>query len=161
MGKPPDEIAIRAMEEDDLDEVLSIENASFPSPWSRALFLAELKSIHSFPMVAVDSGERVVGFVCPMLVIDEGHILDVAVDPGFRGKGIGRLLVKRVLDECQLQGAKFISLEVRTSNSTAISLYRQLGFIVNGQRRAYYENGEDALLMEYEFSNDKGYGDAV
>ena len=96
-----------------------------------------------------------------MLVIDEGHILDVAVAPAFRGTGIGRLLVQKVLDECRLQGAEFVSLEVRTSNTAAISLYRQLGFIVTGQRRAYYENGEDALLMEYIYSKDKGYDDAV
>lgn len=161
MGMPLNEIMIRPMDEDDLDEVLTIENVSFPSPWSRVLFLEELKSVHSFPMVAVDSGARVIGFVCPMLVIDEGHILDVAVAPAFRGTGIGRLLVQKVLDECRLQGAEFVSLEVRTSNTAAISLYRQLGFIVTGQRRAYYENGEDALLMEYIYSKDKGYDDAV
>jgi ribosomal-protein-alanine N-acetyltransferase len=69
--------------------------------------------------------------------------------------------VEKVLDECRLQGAEFVSLEVRTSNSTAISLYRQLGFVVTGRRKGYYENGEDALLMEYIFSKDKGYDDAV
>jgi ribosomal-protein-alanine N-acetyltransferase len=161
MGKTLDDITIRPMTKDDLYEVLAIEKASFPSPWSMALFLAELNSPHSFPMVAVDSAARIVGFICPTLVIDEGHILDVAVDPAFRGRGIGRLLVEKVLDECRLQGAEFVSLEVRTSNSTAISLYRQLGFIVTGRRKGYYENGEDALLMEYIFSKDKGYDDAV
>lgn len=155
------DIMISPMTKEDLDEVLAIENASFPSPWSRALFVAELNSPYSFPMVASESGGRIVGFVCPMLVVDEGHILDVAVAPNFRGKGIGALLVKKVLDECRAKGAEFVSLEVRTSNSTAISLYRQLGFIVTGQRKRYYENGEDALLMEYIFGKDKGFDDAV
>ncbi|HET6419075.1 MAG TPA: ribosomal protein S18-alanine N-acetyltransferase [Geobacteraceae bacterium] len=149
------------MTEDDLDEVLVIENASFPSPWSRTLFVSELNSPHSFPMVAVDSGEAVVGFICPMLVVDEGHILDVAVAPVFREMGVGRLLVEKVLDECRMQGAEFVSLEVRVSNLKAISLYRQLGFIITGRRKRYYENGEDALLMEYVFSKDKGFDDAV
>lgn len=149
------------MNEEDLDEVMVIENASFPSPWSRAMFVGELNSLHSFPMVAVDSGDTVVGFICPMLVVAEGHILDVAVAPVFREMGVGRLLVEKVLYECKMQGAEFVSLEVRVSNSKAISLYRQLGFIMTGRRKAYYENGEDALLMEYVFSKDKGHDDAV
>ncbi len=156
-----DVITICPMNENDLDQVLAIENASFPSPWSKALFLSELNSPNSFPFVAVDSIAGVVGFICPMQVIDEGHILDVAVDPSFRGKGIGRLLVEKVLDECRIRGAEYVSLEVRTSNSKALSLYRQLGFIVTGRRKGYYENGEDALMMEYIFSKGKGSDDAV
>ncbi len=155
------DITVAPMSEDELDEVLAIENASFPSPWSRALFIAELNSPNSFPFVALDSGARVVGFICPMLVIDEGHILDVAVAPAFRGKGIGRLLVEMVIEECRVLGAEFVSLEVRVSNLAAISLYRRLGFIVTGRRKGYYENGEDALLMEYIYGKDKGYDDAV
>ncbi len=161
MGVIINEITIAPMSEEELDEVLAIENASFPSPWSRALFLAELNSPNSFPLVALDSEARVIGFICPMLIIDEGHILDVAVAPAFRGRGIGRLLVEKVLEECRFLGAEFVSLEVRISNSTAISLYQQLGFIVTGLRKGYYENGEDALLMEYIFSKDKGDDDAV
>jgi ribosomal-protein-alanine N-acetyltransferase len=155
------EIMICPMTEDCLDTVLAIEAESFPSPWSKALFEGELNSPHSFPMVAVDSAGRIVGYICPMLVIDEGHILNVAVDPHFRGQGVGRLLVERVIMDCRLQGAEFVSLEVRPSNTAAISLYRQLGFIVSGRRKAYYENGEDALMMEYIFGQDEGCDDAV
>lgn len=89
------------------------------------------------------------GYICPMLVLDEGHILDVAVHSNYRGKGIGRMLVERVLHDCSERGAEFVSLEVRQSNESAIGLYRQLGFLETGRRKAYYENGEDALLMEY------------
>jgi ribosomal-protein-alanine N-acetyltransferase len=149
------------MTEDCLDAVLAIEQDSFPSPWSRPLFVGELRSDHSFPMVAMDSEGRIVGYICPMLVIDEGHILNVAVDKKFRGRGIGRQLVERVLMDCRSQNAEFVSLEVRPSNVAAISLYRQLGFIVTGRRKAYYENGEDALMMEYIYSDIKGYDDAV
>lgn len=155
------ELFICPMTEDCLDAVLAIEQDSFPSPWSRPLFVGELRSDHSFPMVAMDSEGRIVGYICPMLVIDEGHILNVAVDKKFRGRGIGRQLVERVLMDCRSQNAEFVSLEVRPSNVAAISLYRQLGFIVTGRRKAYYENGEDALMMEYIYSDIKGYDDAV
>ena len=149
------------MTEDCLNAVLAIEADSFPAPWSRQMFIGELQSVHSFPMIAMDVDGRIVGYICPMLVLDEGHILNVAVDRNFRGRGIGRLLLERVIIDCRLQNAEFVSLEVRPSNIAAISLYEQLGFIVTGRRKAYYENGEDALMMEYIFSNNKGYDDAV
>jgi ribosomal-protein-alanine N-acetyltransferase len=142
------------MTEVDLDAVTAIEKVSFPSPWARVLFSGELSAAHSFPMVAVDAEGVVVGYICPMLVIDEGHILNVAVHPDCRGRGIGRMLVENVLADCRLQGAEFVSLEVRPSNTVAIKLYRDLGFIVVGRRKAYYENGEDALLMEYLFEDE-------
>ena len=146
-----EEITICPMSESDLDGVLAIENDSFPRPWTRAHFLAELESTHSFPLVALGAESQIMGYVCPMLILDEGHILDVAVDRNHRGKGIGKLLVERVLSDCRGREAAFVSLEVRESNLSAIHLYRQLGFIETGCRKAYYENGEDALLMEYIF----------
>lgn len=146
------DISICPMTENDLDAVLSIEKESFPLPWTRGHFIAELNSPYSFPMVAVDSQGCVAGYVCPMLIIDEGHILNLAVHPDYRGKGIGGLLVQKVLDECRMQDAEFVSLEVRTSNSTALALYRSFGFVETGRRKAYYENGEDAILMEYIFT---------
>jgi ribosomal-protein-alanine N-acetyltransferase len=84
-----------------------------------------------------------------MLLLDEGHILDVAVDPSCRGKGVGRLLVQRVLDDCRVGGASFVSLEVRVSNGAAIALYQGMGFTEVGRRKRYYRDGEDALMMEY------------
>jgi len=86
-----------------------------------------------------------------MQLLDEGHILNVAVDPEVRGTGVGRMLVQKVLDECCLAGASFVSLEVRESNFSAIALYLKMGFSVVGKRKRYYENSEDALMMEYLF----------
>ena len=143
------------MTEADLDEILAIENDSFPLPWNRDHFLDELKSVHAFPLVAFDPEENVMGYICPRLLFDEGHILNVAVNRAFRGSGVGRLLVERVLRDCREGGADTVSLEVRPSNHAAISLYRQLGFVETGRRRNYYENGEDALLFEYTFDNDE------
>src|SRR6185369_13367228 len=95
---------------------------------------------------------RLVGYICLMLLLDEGHIMNVAVDPDLRGCGVGRMLVQKVLDDCRQAGASFVSLEVRESNPSAISLYRKMAFVEVGKRRRYYENGEDALMMEYIFT---------
>lgn len=137
------------MDESDIGQVMAIERVSFPLPWLEQHFLDEINSATAFPLTAFDHDGKVIGFICPMQVLDEGHILDVAVDPACRGMGVGRLLVQRVLDDCRLSGAEFVSLEVRLSNVAAISLYRQMGFIEVGRRKRYYENGEDALMMEY------------
>jgi len=153
MGTTPEEIVICPMAESDLDEVLAIENSSFPRPWVREHFLAELASPHAFPLSAFTADGRLAGYICPTLVLDEGHIMDVAVHPDFRGRGVGRLLVERVMGDCRDAGAAYVSLEVRVSNAAAIALYRGLGFTETRTRRRYYENGEDALLMEYIYLN--------
>ncbi|SRR6266571_573225 len=153
-------LTICPMTEADLEAVLAIETVSYPLPWSRTHFLDELGSPHAFPLVALDQDGKLAGYICPMLVIDEGHILNVAVDPALRGKGIGRLLVEKVLAECRDRGAEFVSLEVRPSNLDAIALYKGMGFVECGRRKRYYENGEDALLMEYIFEGEAG-SDAI
>lgn len=140
------------MAEDDLDQVLEIEKKSFPHPWLRQHFMDELSSSYAFPLSAFDPSGRLAGYICPMQILDEGHILNVAVDPDLRGAGVGRLLVQQVLDDCQAANASFVSLEVRESNLPAISLYKKMGFEEMGRRKRYYENGEDALMMEYLFS---------
>jgi ribosomal-protein-alanine N-acetyltransferase len=145
-----EKIVVKPMKEADLDEVLVVEAASFPSPWSRQHFLGELASPLSFPLVARTADETIVGYICSMLVLDEGTILNVAVRPGFRSRGIGRLLVESALNEFREMGAAFVALEVRPTNLAAFSLYESLGFIITGRRSAYYANGEDAVLMEYD-----------
>jgi [ribosomal protein S18]-alanine N-acetyltransferase len=154
------EITICAMTEADLEEILAIENDSYPLPWNRDHFLDELKSAHAFPLVALVSDGRIAGYICPYLLLEEGHILNVAVHRDFRGRGVGRLLVERVLRDCRAGGADYISLEVRPSNAAALALYRLLGFVETGRRRKYYENGEDAIIMEHIFEGEEA-GDAV
>jgi ribosomal-protein-alanine N-acetyltransferase len=90
----------------------------------------------------------VAGYICPTLLLDEGDIRNVAVSPGHRGKGIGQLLVEKVLSECTAREASLVRLEVRASNSVAVTLYKKLGFTETGLRKKYYENGEDAILMD-------------
>ncbi|BDV43224.1 ribosomal-protein-alanine acetyltransferase [Geotalea uraniireducens] len=144
-------VSISPMSYQDLDEVIAIEAESFSRPWNRDHFAAELQSPHSFPLAARNADGRIAGYICPMLVHDEGEILDVAVAPGYRGQGIGRQLLQRALGDLRQRGAAVVMLEVRISNMPAIELYRRAGFSESGSRKRYYENGEDALLMTYHF----------
>jgi len=147
----PDDITLIPLDEAHLDEVLAIEKASYPRPWRREHFLEELLSPHAFPLVAVDSNGRVAGYIFPVLILDEGEIRNVAVLTDARGCGVGKLLVTAVIDECRKRGARFLGLEVRVSNDAALALYRRLGFVENGRRANYYENGEEAILMKFSF----------
>jgi ribosomal-protein-alanine N-acetyltransferase len=142
------DITVCLMTEADLDQVLAIEEVSYPRPWAREHFLEELKSPYAFPLVALDSEGRVAGYICPTLLFDEGEIRNVAVRSDIRNCGVGRILVEKVLDECRSRNAAYVGLEVRVSNSAARALYEKLGFVESGQRPKYYENGEDAVLME-------------
>lgn len=142
-------VVIRPMTPEDLDQVVAIEQQSFSHPWSMNHFRDELCTSRAFPLVAVTAGGGIAGYLCPSQVLDEGEILDLAVRRDCQGTGIGRLLVFETLGLFRERGASRVWLEVRVSNVAAISLYRSLGFRECGRRHHYYENGEDALLMEY------------
>ncbi|MCL2760345.1 MAG: ribosomal protein S18-alanine N-acetyltransferase [Desulfuromonadales bacterium] len=151
MDNSKSSIIICPMTEADLDDVLVIERDSFPKPWLRQHFIDEIMAVTSFPFTAFNSEEKVIGYVCPMMILDEGHILNVAIAPSFRGFGFGKFLVAHVLKECLNRNASSVSLEVRITNQPAITLYKSAGFKETGIRKRYYENMEDALLMEYIF----------
>ncbi|HBG04203.1 MAG: ribosomal-protein-alanine N-acetyltransferase [Geobacteraceae bacterium GWC2_58_44] len=137
------------MREEDLEAVLEIESASFSRPWTRRHFSDELASPFGYPVVAVMPDGSVAGYLCMKQVLDEAEILDVAVSVSLRGRGVGRLLVETALAAARGRGGTVVSLEVRVGNREAIALYERLGFHEMGRRRQYYENGEDAILMEY------------
>jgi len=143
----PGTIIIRPMTEPDLEAVLVIEQASFPAPWNCEHFLHELEAPHSYPFVAVADGE-IAGYVCLMSLFEEAQILDIAVSPQKRGRGIARMLMEQVFKVACEKGAEFMALEVRESNQAAITLYERIGFVRTGTRRGYYEGKEDAVLME-------------
>jgi ribosomal-protein-alanine N-acetyltransferase len=140
------EVTLRPFAVSDLPAVLEIERMSFPSPWKPEVFLGELQNPYARLVVAEQAG-RVVGYFCRWLVADEAHILDIAVHPDHRSRGIGKILLKEILAEARGGGACSASLEVRVSNLPALALYHSLGFSPVATRRRYYENGEDALLM--------------
>jgi len=152
---------LRPMREDDLAAVLQIESASFSRPWTRGHFLDEMASPHGYPTVAVTASGVVAGYLCLKQVLDEAEILDVAVSSTQRARGIGRLLVEWALAESRGREVNFLSLEVRAGNQQAIGLYRRLGFRGIGRRKRYYDDGEDAILMEYTFGDQVEECDAV
>ena len=156
-----EEITLYPVTEDDLEEVLALERASFHHPWNSEHIRNEIDSPLSFPLLLRLADGVCAGYICPMLVLDEGHILNVAVHPSNRGQGIGRILVEAALEEFRQRGASFVNLEVRPSNAAAISLYIRCGFTTDGRRKAYYENGEDAILMKYTMNKHKENHHAV
>jgi ribosomal-protein-alanine N-acetyltransferase len=92
--------------------------------------------------------EPVIGFAGMWMAFDEAHITTIGVDPAWRGKGLGELLLIAMVDEAFARGANWLTLEVRVSNLAAQTLYRKYGFTVHGARRRYYsDNNEDALIM--------------
>jgi ribosomal-protein-alanine N-acetyltransferase len=138
------------MRADDLPDVLEIERQSFPHPWTGALFLQELRVPFSRVLLARDGrpGSGLVrGYVCRWLVIDEIHVLNVAVHPEHRRHGIATRLVAEVLEEARTSGVTVVTLEVRRGNVAARRLYERLAFEEVGVRRHYYGRGEDALVM--------------
>jgi ribosomal-protein-alanine N-acetyltransferase len=140
------ETHIRPLREADIPAVLAIEEASFSSPWSHAAFVHELHNPHGSLIVAEQDG-RVLGYLCCWYVVDEIHILDIAVHPEQRRRGIGEQLLDHALAQGRARKAKTANLEVRRSNVAAIAFYEKFGFRSVAVRRHYYSDGEDAFLM--------------
>jgi ribosomal-protein-alanine N-acetyltransferase len=140
---------VATLTEGDLDEVLTIERASFSNPWSRDMFLWELQNAGiSYGYVLREPGGGVAAFCTVWIVQDELHINNVAVDPRHRGQGVGLALLRFVLRLAAGLGARRATLEVRRSNVAAQRLYERLGFRPAGVRRKYYsEPVEDALIL--------------
>lgn len=133
----------------DIDTILGIERAAFTNPWTREMYLAELKNIGvSFFFLARNDARDAVGFCAYWRVLDELHINNLAVLPEYRRQGVGSALLTRVLHEGARSGARSAVLEVRQSNEAARRLYRAFGFRVAAVRQHYYDKPvEDALVL--------------
>ena len=133
----------------DLDAVLEIERASFANPWTREMYLTEMKNKEvSFVYAARDEEGRILGFCSFWRILDELHINNLAVMPAERRAGIATALLNHVLKEGARLGAKRVTLEVRRSNTIARHLYERFGFSVAGVRRGYYTHPvEDAMVL--------------
>ena len=143
----PVSVQIRPMTRDDLDGVLAIEHVSCPVPWKREHFIQEIHSHICFPHVAVIDGS-IAGFLCLSSLFEEAQILNIAVAPEFRRKGVARMLMELAIRLAREKGAENLVLEVRESNAAAIALYGGYGFQRYFIRKGYYEGKEDAILME-------------
>lgn len=136
---------VRRLAYSDLPAVISIERRSFPAPWSLAMFVLEL-SKPSGICLAATAGDELLGYLVCSRYDRVWHVMNVAVDPDHRRRGVGSELIRRLLEEAG--GELPFTLEVRTSNAAAIAMYQRLGFRSAGVRPRYYrDNGEDALIM--------------
>ncbi len=144
---------IKNMEEQHLDAVVKIEENSFSHPWSKTSFEDELKKENSHLFVALDD-EKIVGYCVMDTVLDEGSLLDIAVDKSYRRNGVAKELFNELLKVASAKQLSFITLEVRESNEGAIKLYKALGFVQVSLRKNYYSKPcEDAVLMTKYFDH--------
>ena len=139
------EIFVREASEADAALIAEIEALSFKTPWTYDMVLSEMKETYSHFYVAV-SGDKVIGYYGFLHISDELHILNVAVHPEFRERGVGRLLMSDLTERAVALSARALTLEVRESNLAAIRLYERAGFVLAGTRPHYYMDKENALI---------------
>jgi ribosomal-protein-alanine N-acetyltransferase len=140
-------IKLRKMQPHDIRAIMEIEQASFTAPWSELSFLNDMYNADSLSKVALIEN-RVVGYVCTRYVLNEGHLLNLAVHRDFRRRGIATELMNTVLEELKEKGCTLLYLEVRVSNLDAIKFYERFGFKIASFRRKYYSSPtEDGALM--------------
>ena len=142
-------VELRKLELRDLDAIERIERASYPTPWSRSMFASELAKPSSLSLGAFEpDGGRLLGYLIISRYVDAWHVMNIAVAPEYRRKGIARRLMERLFEVTARDARRGYTLEVRVSNEAAIRLYEELGFRARGVRRGYYtDNREDALIM--------------
>ncbi|HEY7002661.1 MAG TPA: ribosomal protein S18-alanine N-acetyltransferase [Gaiellaceae bacterium] len=139
---------IRRLTLHDLDDIIDIENAVYPTPWSRSMFAGELAKPSSLSLGAFDEDWRLIAYLIVSRYDDAWHIMNVAVHPESRRQGVASRLLDELFDLTAGGSRRGYTLEVRVSNATAIALYERFGFEPSGIRRGYYtDNREDALIM--------------
>jgi ribosomal-protein-alanine N-acetyltransferase len=144
-------VRIREMSPSDLDGVMAIEEVSFPTPWSREMFLEDFPRDFSDTLVAAGAEDEVLGYAVCWTLAGESHLLNIAVHPARRGRGIGRALLSECIRRAAGAGASRVFLEVRAGNEAAQRLYRSMGFGFRGIRKGYYtDTGEDAVIFDRE-----------
>jgi len=131
----------------DLDAIDAIERRAYATPWSRSMFASELGKRSSICLGAFE-GETLIGYVVNARYVDAWHVMNLAVDPDHRRRGVASRLLARLFELTEGDAQRGYTLEVRVSNSAAIGLYERLGFSRHGVRTGYYtDNREDALIM--------------
>jgi ribosomal-protein-alanine N-acetyltransferase len=141
-------LKLRLMRESDLEQVLRIERLSFTSPWSRSIFLHELRRNPLAVNWVLEGGGRLLGYASAWLRGEELKINNLVVDPDFRRGGLADWMLPQVLEKGRAKGCARAILEVRPSNTPARRLYEKHGFAVIGRLPNYYRlEGEDALVM--------------
>ena len=145
-------IQFTQMKAEHVPQVAQLEKLCFADPWSEKSVASELDNKWALWLVALE-GDAVVGYIGSQTAVDETDVMNVAVHPDHRRKGIAEALIERLVSELKARGSHALMLEVRASNVPAISLYEKLGFLQVGLRKNYYRSPkEDALILRKEWS---------
>jgi ribosomal-protein-alanine N-acetyltransferase len=135
----------------DLDEVIAIELAVYPHPWTRGNFVDSLAAGYS--AWTLHDGAALIGYFLIMPALDEAHLLNVSVAADRQGQGLGRYLLDKVAACARGLGAESVLLEVRPSNQRALAVYLRYGFVEIGRRKNYYPahdgRREEAIVMRF------------
>lgn len=151
------DVIIEKMSEEHIPSLVELEKICFSVPWTENGFAEELENDFARFFVAELNG-GIAGYIGSHNILGEVYITNVAVFPDYRGKGIAKKLIKKILDLSYEEKADFVTLEVRKSNVSAINLYKNTGFETVGERKKFYSSPtEDALLMTYY----NGYGEKL
>ena len=143
-------VAIQKMDINDLDEVLSIETSDALTPWSKNMFVEEMRNpfAHCFVMKKeAESRQTVISFICFRNVAEESELLNICVHRAYRHLGFGKKLMEFYIDFSRRRGSKNFYLEVQSSNQKAIHLYQLFSYQSSGVRKKFYQGEFDALLM--------------
>ena len=145
---------LRPMALRDIEAVAAIEAAAYSHPWTRGNFIDSLAAGYIAEVLVVDHKVGIAGYFVAMPGVDELHLLNITVAPAWQCRGHGQHLLHTVLALARQRGLGSVWLEVRQSNARAQALYRRMGFVESGLRRAYYPAGpavvggrEDAVVM--------------
>ena len=142
---------IEVMNSSHVVQIAALEKICFSDPWSEKSVASELDNKLAFWLVATE-GDTVAGYIGSQTVMDETDMMNVAVHPDFRRRGIAEALVNALVEQLKTMGSHCLTLEVRASNAPAIALYEKLGFAQIGRRKNYYRNPrEDALILRKEW----------
>jgi len=145
-----EKVAIQEMNIKDLDEVLTIENSSSLTPWSKKMFIKEMQNplTHCY-IIKMDSQTKhsVIGFICFQNIKDESELHNICVHPLYRQLGMGKKMMQFYIDFCIQIGIKAFYLEVNSSNQSAIHFYQYFSYQSFGTRKKFYQRKFDALLM--------------
>jgi len=147
----PGPVSLRALRESDLNAVMAIEVRGYPFPWTRGIFIDCLRA--GYPGLAMERDGLLVGYGVLSIAADEAHVLNICIDPLAQSRGLGRQLLRALVQLAADRGAQRVFLEVRPSNTPALALYHSEGFNEIGRRPRYYpaaQGREDAVVMAIE-----------
>ena len=139
---------LRRMTISDVPAVHRLEETIFSMPWSEKDFVYEMTENKVARYLVIEEAGEIIAFAGAHIILDQAHVTNIAVRQDCRGRGLGRMITRALMQYASNLGAEYLTLEVRQSNATAQNLYKSLGFVkVNVRKRYYEDTGEDAWLM--------------